>query len=320
MTPREEVLTTGMLGEDGARLLYSTVLAVALGHRFPPPIGSQLWDKSAVAEVAHDFVSGERGQKRIADITIRSVDEQSFARQLDSSVVNFLRDVARSTDFGRLVVRVKDVLRSNSEFQAVGSASERWALADGSNDPSEVDPNALKRAIAGASIVVPKWTSERRNAPLADEDTFVRLISTVLHTAKGSLTAVDISHALAARLEYRRAPLSVELDVLEGVAEPADLGIDPADEAVSNLHAADIFNGLSDRERIIVATLEKPVREMAITLGIGKSQAALIRQRLFDKLAAELDDPESAEPTSIALTTLCADWLERRTASPNATS
>jgi hypothetical protein len=320
VTPREEVLATGMLGPAGARLLYFAVQVVAIGRRFPPPAGSQVWDESAVADVAHDFLSGDRGQKRIADITIRSVDERSFERQLDSAVVNFLRDIARGTDFGKLVVRVKDVLRSNPEFRSCGRASDRWALVEGPDGPSEVEPDALKRAIAGSHVVVPKWTSERRNAPLADEDTFVRLIRSVLKAAKGSLTAVDISHALATRLDHRRTPLSLELDIGEAIAEPAEAGVDPADEAVSKLHAADIFNTLSERERIIVATLGSSVRQMAAALDIGKSQAALIRQRLFDKLAVELDDPESAELTSVALTGLCTHWLEKRTSHADPTS
>jgi hypothetical protein len=131
---------------------------------------------------------------------------------------------------------------------------------------------------------------------------------------------VDISHALATRLDHRRTPLSIELDIGEAIAEPAEVGVDPADETVSKLHAADIFDSLSERERIIVATLGSSVREMATALDIGKSQAALIRQRLFDKLAAELDDPESAESTSVALTGLCTHWLDKWTPHAHPTS
>ena len=119
-------------------------------------------------------------------------------------------------------MRVKDVLRSNPDFRSCGRISDRWALFEGPDGPSEVEPDALKRAIAGSRVVVPKWTSERRDAPLADEDTFVRLIRSVLKAAEGSLTAVDISHALATRLDHRRTPLSLELDIGEAIAEPAE--------------------------------------------------------------------------------------------------
>ncbi len=319
MTPRDEVLVTGMLGFEGARLLYATVRAVALGYGFPPPPGSLLWDESAIAEAAHDFLLGERGQKRIADVTTRSVDDRSFERILDSAVANYLRDVGRRTDFGKLIVRTKEILRSRDEFLAVAPKKERWTLADGPTDPSSVGPETLTRAIVAIEVVVPTWNSAKRDAPLADEASFVRLIEALLLAAAGSLTAVDIAHVLTSRLDHRRTPLSVEVDTLDGLGESLQPPVDPALAAVSELHAAEIFGRLSDRERIIVARLDSSIRDLATHIGVGKSQAALIRQRLFDKLAEDFDDPASAEATSAALTQICADWVEYRTPTPSAT-
>ncbi|MCT7661006.1 hypothetical protein [Mycobacterium deserti] len=320
MTPREEVLATGMLGAEGARLLYATVRAVALGYGFPPPPGSLLWDASAIAEAAHGFLEGVRGQKRIADVTTRSVDERSFERILDSAVANYLRDAGRRTDLGKLILRTKEILRSRDEFLAVAPKKERWTLVDGSTDPSSVSPEILTRSIVAVEVVVPPWNSARRDAPLADEASFVRLIETLLRAAAGSLPAVDIAHALTSRLDHRRTPLSVEVDILDGVGEPLQPALDPALAAISELHAAEIFGRLSDRERIIVARLDSSIRDLATHIGVGKSQAALIRQRLFDKLAKDFDDPASAEATSAALTRFCGDWVEYRTPTPSATS
>jgi hypothetical protein len=318
--PREELLTTGTLGPAGAQLLYTTVRLVAVGHRFPKPEGSQSWDETAVTETAHDFLKDDRGRKRLTDITIRSVDDRSFERLLEAAVLNFLRDVARRTDFGKLVVRVKDVLRSSDEFQTVAGAPDRWALAGGPTEPSGANPALLESATACVEVVVPRWTSDRRDPPLADRCSFIRLMTSVLTAAAGSLTAVDIAHALAARLDHRRSPLTMDLDILEGISEPAQLSENPADQTAARLHAADIFNSLSDRERIIITTLETTVRDLAALIGTGKTQAAIIRQRLFDKLAAELDDPDSADDTVAALMELCTDWRDRRTTAADATS
>ena len=128
MTPREELLSTRQLGQTGAELLYKTVWLVAIGNRFPPPEGSASWNETAVTETAHDFVKDERGHKRLLDIAIRSVDERSFERLLEAAVLNFLRDVARGTDLGKLIVRVKEILRDEKDFEVVPGPPERWTL------------------------------------------------------------------------------------------------------------------------------------------------------------------------------------------------
>jgi hypothetical protein len=46
----------------------------------------------------------------------------------------------------------------------------------------------------------------------------------IVTAAEGSLTAVEIAHAAATRLEHRTAPLSIELDAPEVLAEHAGHG------------------------------------------------------------------------------------------------
>jgi hypothetical protein len=320
VTPREELLSTHRLGQAGAALLYRTVFLVAVGNRFPPPEGSASWNETAVTETAHDFIKDERGARRLLDIAVRSVDERSFERLLEAAVLNFLRDVARGTDLGKLIVRVKEILRDESDFQAVPGSPERWTLADGPAAPSVADSDDLASATAGIDVVVPKWTSERRDAPLADRPSFVRLMTSVLTTAAGSLTADDIARALTARLDHRRTPLTTPLDIREQVSEPEPTAGDPATHTVAELHAIDIFNSLSDRERIIVTTLDRNVRDLAQLIDMGKTQAALIRQRLVDRLNDELVDDEHADHTATILCDLCDEWIRSRTGTDDATS
>jgi hypothetical protein len=320
VTPREELLSTRRLGRAGAELLYKTVWLVAVGNGFPPPEGSASWNETAVTEAAHDFLKDERGAKRLLDIAVRSVDERSFERLLEAAVLNFLRDVARGTDLGKLIVRVKEILRDEGDFEAVSGSPERWTLTGGPAAPSAAGPDELASATAGVKVVVPKWTSERRGAPLADRPSFVRLMTSVLIAAGGSLTAVDIAHALTARLDHRRTPLVTPLDIREQVSEPGQAGGDPATWTVAELHAVDIFNSLSDRERIIVTTLDRNVRDLGRLIDMGRTQAALIRQRLIDRLRDELADDDDPGSTATVLCERCDDWIKHRTGTDDATS
>ena len=85
----------------------------------------------------------------------------------------------------------------------------------------------LAAAVVSTQVTIPAWSSERRFAPLADRETFIRLLRAVLAAADGSLTAADMAQALATRLDHRRTPLSIELDVLESIAERRHVKILP---------------------------------------------------------------------------------------------
>lgn len=319
MTPREEVLAEQRIGPAGAALLYRLVRTVAISRNFPPPSGSRGWDDTAVTETAHDFLDGERGRRRVADIAIRSVDEITFERITEAAVVNHLREVSRRTDMGKLVLRVTEILTEEEDFQRIASQPARWALAGGRSAPSTVPDTRLAVAVVNTQVTIPAWSSERRSAPLADRETFIRMLRAVLAAADGSLTAADIAQAVATRLDPRRTPLSIELDVLESIAERA-LGQDPAAQATTTIRAAQIFEQLDDRNRLLIATYEQPVRDLGELLAIGKSQAGLLRQRLAGWLRDELQDDTEADATIAEIRRLCESWLEDRTTALGATS
>ncbi|WP_253660940.1 hypothetical protein [Williamsia maris] len=86
------------------------------------------------------------------------------------------------------------------------------------------------------------------------------------------------------------------------------------------MRATEIFQGLSDRERIIVATVEDSIRDLGALIGTGKSQAAHLRQRLFERMAGELRDDDQPEETVGTLIVLCDDWVRRRTGTADAPS
>ena len=88
MTARTELCETGQLGVLGAEALYRSVLVTALAHNFPPPAGIDHWGEAAVAEVAHEFLTGPKGLARMTELALRSHDDRSFARLLDAAVLN----------------------------------------------------------------------------------------------------------------------------------------------------------------------------------------------------------------------------------------
>ncbi|MEV6072020.1 hypothetical protein AB0L82_36240 [Nocardia sp. NPDC052001] len=273
-----------------------------------------------MAEIAHDFVRDERGTKRLNDIAIRSVDERSFERLLEAAVVNFFRDLARRTDLGKLILRVKEILRDEPNFVPVAGATDRWTVREGLHTASIVPGSVLEAAISSIAVVVPRWSSDRRDAPAADRESFIRLMYTVLEAADGSLTAAELARTITTRLDHRRVPLTVSLDAGEHAAEPMLAGDDPAARTVADLHATYIFNGMGDRERIAMTLLEGSVRDLATRLDIGKSQAATVRQRLVAHLQDELGDDEDPGRTAGVLSQLCEDWIEDRTKQSAATS
>jgi hypothetical protein len=321
MGARAELAATGRPGPATASLLYRTVRAVALSRNFPPPPGSTAWDASAVEETAHDLIDGKRGAKRLTDALLRSTDEASFARILDGTAVNYLRDLARATDFGKLVLRVTEVLRKEG-FPVHDGQPPRWGHPDGPARSSTASTGELAAAaMAEPHVVVPRWTSDRRDPPFADAASLVRILRRILTAADGSITSVEAAHAVAARIEVRRSPLTVEVGVLERVAE-AHPESDPAEEVVARAEAARLFRLLDDRERIALACFHQPLQQAALALTLGRSQAALVRQRLVRRLQHELGLDletgivleggvgEDAADIVVRLRDLCTAWAE----------
>jgi hypothetical protein len=312
----EELRSTGRLGPNGARLLYRVVQLVARARNFPPPEGHTQWDRDAATEAAHDFLDRDRGRKRLADLAVRAVDEQSFERLLHAAVLNFHRDRSRRTDMGALIRRVGDILDRSDLFAKVSGEPVRWHLPSEPDEPSAVPPARLVTAVSSeADLMVPKWESSRRRAPQADFDTFERLVDRVLAAAAGTLTTRQIAEAIASRLDPHRSPLTVEVDVLERLPDPRP-DAQTEGEVVGRLHAADVFERLSDRERILLATWERPVRDLGDVLGVARSQATVLRQRLAAMLATELADDEEADVVVQQLLALAHNWMRQRTNRP----
>lgn len=319
--PREHLLATGELSTDGISLLYRSVWAVAVGHNFPPPPGYGSWNEpSAPEEVAHDFLTGPKGLGRLADLALSSVDEASFKRILEKAVHNHLRDRARESDLGKVIVRVTRLMKDDERFSA--AAGGRWHLMGAQETRASTVPSPdLERAIATVPVIVPRWTSETRDAPIADGGTLRTLIVTILETARGSLTAREIAHVVASRVDIRRTALSIDLDtLLRSSGDVSGGSVEPAADVVGSITAGELFGVLSDRERIVLARPHLTVRQLAELIDLRPSQTAVVRQRLVARLQEELDDQDLLGETITELCDLCERWLAERTESSGASS
>jgi hypothetical protein len=318
MSAYDELMVTGRLGPQGVRLLYHVVQVVARARNFPPPAGHVRWDADAAADAAHDFLDGERGSKRLTDLALRATDQTSFERLLHGAVVNFHRDRSRQTELGALVRRVREVLERSELFEPTPSDHMRWRVLGGPDEASGAPPASLARAAAEEPHVeVPRWSSNKRRAPQADFASFERLVQRVLTAAKGSLTAAEIARAVSARLGPHRVPLTLELDVLERLPDRG-LMAQIETQVLGRMHAAELFAQLSDRERMLLAAWDRPVRDLGELLGVRHSQAHVLRQRLAARLKHELEGDPDAETIVSDLLALATQWLVERTTGPGA--
>ena len=298
------------LGATGAALLYDTVARVLRSMRVPPPRG-RVWDDDDIRDVAHDFLADEATEKRMTALYVRAHDDESMRRLLFAYVRNWVRSGGRATDAGRLADGIRDSAAGSDEFTEVdtpaGPAVARRGSASG--EPWGGRVGDLVRAAYEPEVRVLRYRSERRRDPEADNESFRRVLGSVLDAAGAPVLLRDLRDVFAHRFSLFADPIEVELDIDPGTAG----GV--GDAVVSDDTAARVWDELSDNERLTLAVYG-PVREMAAAVGKGKSQTAVARRRLEDVLAALLGDDPEAERIVGALRDRAVAWARDRTDSP----
>lgn len=321
----EQLLVTGELTPDGIEMLYRTVWGVAVTHRFPNADGSVDWrDRSHVEEAAHDFLGGSQGLQRLVDLAVRSTSEASFKRQLEQSILNYFRTIGRDSRLGKLIARLNRLLGGLEDFERTLHGS--WHLVDAPASASTVPFSVLAASVSSASVTVPSWNSESRDAPIAPREELVAMTRTLLQVANGALPTAEIARVIATRIDIRRSGYAVELDTLLGSgAEAAAAELPPERIATTTAEVVRLFDSMSDRERLIAANLEMTVRELADLVGLRHSQTAVVRQRFVDRLRDELGSEFGTEEDGMGavlleLCSLCEIWLVDRTGSAGSAS
>lgn len=288
MSVPETLRRTGTLDDEGARLLYECVAAVARAGNFPPPPEFGAWTSDAVRTVAHDLFASHRGPQRISQLALASVDDASFVRQLQTMVRNHLRDEARRTVVGRQVLRIKEVLADVSDAVIVvvsTAAGEAYALPGTLNmQPYGGDLRTLVQAAQAVRMTRQRWRPDaRREGPLLNRDDTIAFCRHVLAAAGAPLTAAELAQVLAARFALGELSLALPLDVLEpGTDDPSISQADAVDTAEQ------VLAQLTERERMVLSVLDEPVRTVARAAGIGKTTAAATVARLKTLLQSVL--------------------------------
>ncbi|MGH2732280.1 MAG: hypothetical protein ACRDJG_04980 [Actinomycetota bacterium] len=314
----EEFRSAGRLGPMGAGLLYETVAAVARFGRLPPPEGHSRWNPEAVAEVAHDFLTGPRIQERLTHLYLLATNETSFERLLESAVRNHLRSQARRTERGRLIRRLQDILEGDDAFAQVLAGQPgmgNWILRKwGRADPWAGSLDDLTAAgWAAVGIRLSRWRANaRRRGPISDRASLVAFCRAVLEAAQGSLPLQTIAEVAAHRFALAAPPMIESLDALEFEVEVVTMG-SSVDPGTSRLQAEEIWKQLTLRERLLLRHLQEPVRSVAEAVGLGKSATAEAMARLREILRVALEGEEDAEAIIRHLTKMAETLVRGRT-------
>ena len=311
MTALEE-LRAGSIGEEAFSLLGRTIRAVAVARNFPPPDGLGSWGEEAVARMVSEFVADSQTPRRMLDLATACATDQALAARLQGTVRNFLADLGRRTPLGKLVVRINEVLGRREEFVRTHG---RWSLADGAIEPGVADVHRLARVIGSHQVSAPRWGHEaRRAAPVADAATVASLCKALLGAAGGSLTPRTMAAAIGMRLGIGQAPVSLDAASLDpGGPEGYPARDSTADTALRKSRAVEILALLNDRERVALAWPECTIRELAPLVGVGPSQAHIIRRRVIEMLKQELADDPDGEAVASRVLELARSWAEQWT-------
>ena len=305
-------LRAGSIGEDFVLLLSRTIRAVAIARNFPPPDDLASWGDEAVTRTVSEFMADAQTPRRLADLATACSSDEALKARLQGSVRNFLADLGRRTPLGKLVVRINEVLGGHAEFTREHG---RWSVVGGTTEAGVEDTERLAAAIGSHKITVPRWGHDaRRAAPVADAGTIASLCKELLSAAGGSLTPRTMAVAIGVRLGIGQAPVSLEAASLDPAGpEGYPITDTTADAALREARAEEILGLLNDRERAALAYPEYTIRELAPVLGVGPSQAHIVRRRAIEILQEELADDSDGEAVAGRILERARSWAEQWT-------
>lgn len=318
----QEELRRGRLGPDFAVLLYRCVRVAGRAHNFPPPEGQAAWTAEAAIETGHEFLRSANIQRRLVEIAVQADDDKQLARILTQAVVNFLREQARRTAQGRLIRRLKEVLLANGQFMVVprgipGAGNVMLTGAATTEPFGGRESDLITAAFDVKEVTVVRWRpGTRRDSPLSDRDSLVKVAEAVLAAAGASLRWADLAVVVGTRfgLDPRGVPATTPVDDLDGNLNDARRGLSgepvaPGQELLQQATARAVLDQLTDRELLVLAWLASPVRTIADRTGLAVSTAGLLKQRVTDRLRTMLADEPDADTLALTCRDLAAAEL-----------
>lgn len=269
----EEARGLGGLGPRGGELLYRIVDSVRRFRSFPPPPDHARWTADAIADVAHEFLAEETRKNRLAGVLLRASDEHSFELLLETAVRNFMIDGLRRSDSGAAMRSLRRVLELDPaifEVAAGRSGAGAWSVEEYLDElPYSGDPDRLVRAaFVVDNVRRARWNPESINrAPIAEAESLQRVVHSILQTA-----VAPVTKALVLDVVLRRFPLVDSRTAVELTDEESNLQTASYSVASSAI-AIEIWDELTDAERLVVGLIDGTVREVAEGTGLSKSTA-----------------------------------------------
>jgi DNA-directed RNA polymerase specialized sigma24 family protein len=284
----EEARARGGLGRVGVMLLYETVDAVRRLRSYPPPPGHSVWTAEAVQELAHDFLADKRAH--VAGVLLRASDDESFELLLETAVRNFIIDGIRKTSTGGAMRSLRRVVAADPaviEVPAGSPGAGGWSLPDKvensifSGDPARL----IDAAFAVVDARRARWRLDAQNRPpIAETDSVQRIVRAVLEAAAAPVPRARVLAVVLERFPLVDAPSVSELD-----DDTADTALGDGDGSARTI-AGEIWDQLTDTERLVVGILDESARDIAAETGLTKSTAHRAMQSARAVVAQLLGD------------------------------
>ena len=302
-------LQRGQAGEAFVALVSRTIHAVAIARNFPPPEGHERWDTDAVAATAAEFFVSPQTSRRLVDLGIRCATEDGLRRLLQTTIRNFLADLGRRTDIGRLVLRINEVLGDVPDFERNGDS---WILSEMKGEGAVVDLEDLVAVASAVEVTAPTaWRkSSRRKSPDVDRDSVVRLARVLLTHVGGPLQPSVMARVVARRLGIEQTALTVDATAFDPPCNDRFTSDTTADDAVATVRAREVFDLLNDSEKVAVGFAELSASTLGDLLRMSRSTAALVRARAVAVIRAELCGEDRGQQTAEVVMSMAREWAE----------
>jgi hypothetical protein len=280
-------------------------------RHYPPGVYSinRVWDEDAISGVCHDFIIDKLLKKGWLDYYLFSLNSaDGLKRLLKRDFRHFLISKKTRTEKTNLYVRVKNILKNNSQFstqQTNGTGRSIWGLAGWSQ--KEVTQDHHEVTIVMASIQLPALIRYRvdsqKISPLISNPDLLRLIEGTLFLLNKRTTMQVLFDSICNRLGILTDEI-ISLDESIGdddgstildIVSDSEASVES--EVSSKQIAEDIYERLSDRQREILSLqfeLQSPTLvDIGNRLGISKStvgnEIAIIERAIQESQLDQLE-------------------------------
>jgi hypothetical protein len=254
-----------------------------------------VWNVDSISEATHAWLE-ERllrgGLQRAFDVTSRP---QTFARYLEQSFRNWLRDRSRSRGWPRLLLRARELLDGSPERFTVADDSGTWLDRRYALTEQEDVPAASDDEVVRAIYVLPQLELLRHNAqsdraaPVLSTPDLEALVEATLCRLGKSISLRQLDRAFRHRFAWAYEAAPVELDDTAS----KQVGFEQiGGELIAEEQARTILAGLSERQLLILrdraggATFDQLARQHDCSRGTVENElkraASVIREALVD--------------------------------------